>query len=151
MSEISLQELVWKAKLWKRFSMGKHWEFEVRTMTMIENKRFIKSAVFSNWPMALSLTMYKALPRALLFLVFYFTILYWFCHTSTWIRHGCTRVPNPEPPLPPSSPYHLSASLKILFQVCKMILRYYTDTFTCRWFGVTTSWSPFKSIHQIFS
>ena len=29
---------------------------------------------------------------------FYFTILYWFCHTSTWIRHGCTRVPHPEPP-----------------------------------------------------
>ena len=23
---------------------------------------------------------------------FYFTILYWFCHTSTCIRHGCTRV-----------------------------------------------------------
>ena len=35
--------------------------------------------------------------------VLYFTILYWFCHTSTWIRHGCTHVPNPEPPshLPP--------------------------------------------------
>ena len=34
---------------------------------------------------------------------FYFTILYWFCHTSTCIRHGCTHVPNPEPPshLPP--------------------------------------------------
>ena len=33
----------------------------------------------------------------------YFTILYWFCHTSTWIHHGCTRVPHPEPPshLPP--------------------------------------------------
>ena len=28
----------------------------------------------------------------------YFTILYWFCHTSTWIRHGCTRVPHPESP-----------------------------------------------------
>ena len=28
----------------------------------------------------------------------YFTLLYWFCHTSTWILHGCTRVPNPEPP-----------------------------------------------------
>ena len=28
----------------------------------------------------------------------YFTILYWFCHTSTWIRHGCTCVPHPEPP-----------------------------------------------------
>ena len=22
----------------------------------------------------------------------YFTVLYWFCHTSTWICHGCTRV-----------------------------------------------------------
>ena len=28
----------------------------------------------------------------------YFTILYWFCHTSTWIHHGCTHVPNPESP-----------------------------------------------------
>ena len=38
-----------------------------------------------------------------LFIYFYFTILYWFCHTSTWIRHGCTCVPNPEPSshLPP--------------------------------------------------
>ena len=35
--------------------------------------------------------------------LFYFTILYWFCHTLTWIRYGCTWVPNPEPPshLPP--------------------------------------------------
>ena len=31
------------------------------------------------------------------FTLFYVTILYWFCHTSTWICHGCTRVPNPEP------------------------------------------------------
>ena len=32
-----------------------------------------------------------------------FTILYWFCHTSTWIHHGYTHVPHPEPPshLPP--------------------------------------------------
>ena len=37
------------------------------------------------------------------FILLYFTILYWFCHTSTWIRHGYTRVPQPEPPshLPP--------------------------------------------------
>ena len=28
----------------------------------------------------------------------YFTILYWFCYTSTWICHGCTCVPHPEPP-----------------------------------------------------
>ena len=33
----------------------------------------------------------------------YFPILYWFCHTSTWIHHRCTRVPHPEAPshLPP--------------------------------------------------
>ena len=37
------------------------------------------------------------------YLFIYFIILYWFCHTSTWIHHGCTHVPNPEPPshLPP--------------------------------------------------
>ena len=29
--------------------------------------------------------------------LFYFTILYWFCHTSSWICHGCTHVPNSEP------------------------------------------------------
>ena len=35
--------------------------------------------------------------------LFYFTILHWFCHTLTWIHHGCTCVPHPEPPshLPP--------------------------------------------------
>ena len=33
----------------------------------------------------------------------YFTILYWFCHTSTWIHHRYIRVSLPEPPchLPP--------------------------------------------------
>ena len=35
------------------------------------------------------------------YIFFNFTILYWFCHTSTCIRHGYTRVPHPEPPLPP--------------------------------------------------
>src|SRR5574341_1134490 len=32
-------------------------------------------------------------------------MLYWFCHTSTCIRHVCTPVPHPEPPshLPPHS------------------------------------------------
>ena len=40
---------------------------------------------------------------ALKFFFFNFTILYWFCHTSTWIRHRCTCVPHPVPPshLPP--------------------------------------------------
>ena len=30
-------------------------------------------------------------------LFFNFTILYWFCHISTWIRHRYTLVPHPEP------------------------------------------------------
>ena len=43
---------------------------------------------------------------SVLFIYFYFTILYWFCHTLTWVRHGCTCVPHPEPP----SPSHPSGS-----------------------------------------
>ena len=41
--------------------------------------------------------------KNIFFFFFYFTILYWFCHTSIWIRHRCTRGPHPEPPshLPP--------------------------------------------------
>ena len=38
------------------------------------------------------------------FLLFFnLTILYWFCHISTWIRHRYTCVPHPEPSslLPP--------------------------------------------------
>ena len=29
--------------------------------------------------------------------------MHWFCHTSTWIRHGCTCIPHPDAPshLPP--------------------------------------------------
>ena len=36
----------------------------------------------------------------------YFTILYLFCHISTWICHRCTRVSHPESPshLPPHHP-----------------------------------------------
>ena len=38
-----------------------------------------------------------------IFTSFYFTILYWVCHTLTWIHHGCTCVSKHEPPshLPP--------------------------------------------------
>ena len=42
--------------------------------------------------------------------LFYFTILYWFCQTLTWIHHGCTWVPNHEPP--PTS--HTISSLWII-------------------------------------
>ena len=37
------------------------------------------------------------LEKFFIFTLFYFTILYWFCHTLTRIRHRCTWVPNPEP------------------------------------------------------
>ena len=33
-----------------------------------------------------------------------------FCHTLTWVSHGCTCVPHPELPLPPPSPSHPSGS-----------------------------------------
>ena len=38
-----------------------------------------------------------------IYLFFNFTILYWFCHISTWIHHKYTCVPHPEPSslLPP--------------------------------------------------
>ena len=38
-----------------------------------------------------------------LILFFNFTLLYWFCHISTWIHHRYTRVLHPEPSslLPP--------------------------------------------------
>ena len=32
-------------------------------------------------------------------LFFNFTILYWFCHISTWIHHRYSHVPHPEPSL----------------------------------------------------
>ena len=34
-------------------------------------------------------------------LFFNFTILYWFCHISTWIHHRYTHVPHPSSLLPP--------------------------------------------------
>ena len=57
----------------------------------------------------------------LLLLYFQFTILYWFCHTSTCIRHGCTCVPHSEPHLPPPSPYHPSDSTawRLFTECCK--------------------------------
>ena len=33
-----------------------------------------------------------------------------FCHTLTWISHGCTCVPHPDPPRPPPSSSHPSGS-----------------------------------------
>ena len=71
--------------------------------------------------MKIQLKKLKNNEKVFFFCFFYFAILYWFCHTSTWIRHRCTHVPHPEPPptsrpIPlghpsapaPSIPYHAS-------------------------------------------
>jgi len=46
-----------------------------------------------------------------LILFFNFTILYWFCHISKWIRYRYTCVPHPEPSslLPPHTPMFIAA------------------------------------------
>ena len=47
--------------------------------------------------------------KLLLSFFFYFTILYWFCYTSTWIHHEWILNPLPSPSL-----YHPSGSSQFL-------------------------------------
>ena len=81
-----------------------------------ESIRASMRLVIHSFPMPLrckcsSWSLHELLPRSSLYLfIFYFTILYWFCHTSTWIHHRYTHVLHPESPLPPPSPYHPSGS-----------------------------------------
>ena len=42
--------------------------------------------------------------------LFYFTILYWFCHTLTWNPPRVYTSSQSWTPLPPPTPYHLSGS-----------------------------------------
>ena len=67
--------------------------------------------------------------KKFIFTLFYFTILYWFCHTLTWIRHGCTWVPKHEPPshLPPhiiSLDHPCAPALSILYLVSNIDWRF---------------------------
>ena len=65
---------------------------------------------------------------------FYFTILYWFRHALTWLHHGCTRVPHPEPRshLPPCTipqSHHSAPAPSILYQTRtgdSFLIWYYT-------------------------
>ena len=56
--------------------------------------------------------------------VHYFTILYWFCHTSAWIRHRYTRVPHPELIF---KPFYL---INWFFHFCKSLQNFYHVTGT---------------------
>ena len=58
---------------------------------------------FFFWQSNVSAFIFYLFLKIFIFTLFYFTILYWFCHTLTWIHHGCTCVPKHEPPshLPP--------------------------------------------------
>ena len=70
----------------------------------------------------------KGIP--LTFFFFNFTILYWFCHISTWICHRYTRVPHPEPSslLPPCT---IPLDRPIFFQIseaCDLIPFFWIST-----------------------
>ena len=57
------------------------------------------------------------------FILFNFTILYWFCHISKWICHRYTCVPHPEPSslLPPFEHYFWALTIvQILFKFHKI-------------------------------
>ena len=87
------------------------------------------------------------------YFIFYFTTLYWFCHTSTWIFHGCTRVPNPETPshlLPHTIPLgHPSAPApSILYPALNLDWQFvsYKINYTC--FSLLMRWVKLKPIIQ---
>ena len=58
-----------------------------------------------DWDKFFNETLKNTFKRIRFFLILFlnFTILYWFCQISKWIRHRYTRVPHPEPSslLPP--------------------------------------------------
>ena len=62
----------------------------------------VLSVVIAPFSFLISLNWFCSLCFFFLIFIFllaanYFALLYWFCHTSTWICYGCTRVPHPEP------------------------------------------------------
>jgi len=55
------------------------------------------------------------------FLFFNFTILYWFCHISKWIRHRYTCVPHPEPSSLPIPSLWVNGLFKLVTQTVKSL------------------------------
>ena len=74
--------------------------------------------------------------KIFIFTLFYFTILYWFCHTLTRIHHGCTWVPKHEPPshLPPhiiSLDHPCAPALSILYPALNIDWRFVSYMIVC--------------------
>ena len=65
------------------------------------------------------------------FILFNFTILYWFCHISKWICHRYTCVPHPEPSslLPPHT-IPLDGNNNPVYETAKETLMYKTVFWT---------------------
>ena len=92
-------------------------------------------------------SMYKLSGLNLMFFIYFiiffnFTILYWFCHMSTWIRHRYTRVPHPEPSslLPPRT-----LILNLLFS-CPVECPTLCNPMECSTLGLSGNLYPVKSI-----
>ena len=60
---------------------------------MSQNIKFFSNSLYLKLYIYLWLLKLSCCLHFLSFFFFNFTILYWFCHTSTCIHHGCTRVP----------------------------------------------------------
>ena len=76
---------------------------------------------------------------------FYFTILYWFCHTSTWIRHGCTHVPDPEP----ASHLPRTPSLQVIILLLLFVLFYCFIKFSDLYFRAAPPLSNIQGSPQV--
>ena len=55
--------------------------------------KFCDFVLFWFWFFLISLFIFL---KKFIFTLFYFTTLYWFCRTLTWIHHGCTCIPKHE-------------------------------------------------------
>ena len=81
---------------------NKRWNFKLSsTLGKFNNLQFSVLNIFTK-DTTFFLIYYYFFNLFYFILVFNFTILYWFCHISKWIRHRYTCVPHHEPySLPP--------------------------------------------------
>ena len=87
-----------------------------------------------------------------LILFFNFTILYWFCQISKWIRHRYTCVPHPEPSsLLPPHPIPLGRPSSVLCQVlrcCLSTLGLPLFALLCDWWIFLFCWLMFSFVSK---